>query len=382
MSFNPIDLKLGYFKVFKAYNLTKCITSTVEQEGQLVCASPFTEGLEKTFSFSKAGWKDSSNRAKGSLIDLLADLSGYDREAPEVLGLGLELGIDISKKRKSVYTFADLIGMDLPVPQTWLGGFVGAGEATLIVSLPGVGKTWFTLAIAQCLASGKQKLGPWQPTVKKKTLIVDFEMGPMRLRQRLEALRRGYGIVGAEDDIGILSPELCMRSGLTFTDLAQPEQIKMLHDALADYDAVIIDNINAAYPTSEDDENGPKFWGNPQNLVMSIRQTGKACIMVHHATKGDPKNPAGSGRNTRFFDNVLALVDATDYSKTDTKKISIHIKKCRHFPSTRENQPELELRDFQGGTYWSIVEGMNVPYNSLPDVQKSLNWVEKDGIPW
>lgn len=374
--------RLAYSRVFKKFGLVKCIANFKETETGLSTISPVEPSEKLTFHITASGWRDNAVSKKGDILDLIADLAKVDRQAPEVFGLALEAGVEPTRKRKLVYSLSELMEMDLPVPQTWLGGFIGAGEATLIVSLPGVGKTWFTLAVAQCLASGTQKLGPWKPAAKKRTLIVDFEMGAMRLRHRLDAIRRGYNLVDTDDDIGILCPELCARQSLSFGDLGQPDQLKVLHEALKDFDCVIIDNVNAAYPNAVDDENGPKFWSQPQNLVMSIRQTGKACIMVHHATKGDPKNPAGSGRNTRFFDNVLALVDETDYTKTDNKKIKVYIKKSRHFPISRENQPEMELRDFQGGTYWALVNDPNIRFEEFTEPRKDLSNNLEDGIPW
>ena len=280
---------------------------------------------------------------------------------------------------KLVYSYSDLLGLDLPEPQTWLGGFVGPGEATLVVALPGVGKTWFTMAIAQVLADGSHSLGPWKPRTKAKTLLVDFEMGPVRIRQRLEALRKGYGLDNTTNAIGILCPELVMKCGSTFNDLAQPEQLRILNDAVKDFDVVVIDNVNAAYPTSEDDENSPRFWAGPQSLVLALRQLNKATLFVHHATKGDPKNPAGSGKNVRFFDNVLALVDSTDYTKSDTKRIKVHIRKCRHFPISRENQPELELQDVGSGCFWAQV-GEQVFPEFKRDVNLDLDWKEEKDV--
>lgn len=306
-----------------------------------------------------------------------------------VLGHSKDAVIGLHQTAQQVYpiklvtTYAELLSLDLPEPSTWMGGFVAPGEATLIVALPGVGKTWFTLAIAQCLADGKQPLGPWRPEAKLKTLIVDFEMGPMRVRQRLEALRKGYGLSDeVAEQIGLICPELTLETGIMFNDLGQPEQVKILMDAMQSFDLVIIDNVNAAYPSAEDDENSPKFWVQPQALVMALKRLNKACIMVHHATKGDPKNPAGSGKNIRFFDNVMALVDETDYAKTDRKKIKFWFKKSRNFALAREMQPEMELQDMAQGTYWAMAQSAMV----LPEIKRDraldLNWVDKDDIPW
>jgi 5S rRNA maturation endonuclease (ribonuclease M5) len=269
---------------------------------------------------------------------------------------------------KAVYSYGELLNLDLPEPKTWLGGFVAPREATLIVALPGVGKTWFTMAIAQVLADGSHSLGPWKPKIKAKTLIVDFEMSAARIRERLEKIRRGYGLDNTLDDIGILCPELCLKCGIMFNDLGAPEQQRILHDAIKDYDVVVVDNINAAYPNSEDDENSPKFWAGPQALVLALRQLEKAVLFVHHATKGDPKNPAGSGKNVRFFDNVLALCDVTDYSKSDVKRIKVHVRKSRNFPISRETQPELELQDIGQGAFWASVGENVLPQEFRRDV--------------
>ena len=294
---------------------------------------------------------------------------------PEIVG-------QLKKDAKQLYpiklvtSYNELLQMELPEPVSWMGGFVAPGEATLVVALPGVGKTWFTFAVAQCLADGHQPLGPWEPKAKLRTLIVDFEMGPMRVRQRLEAIRKGYGLASdVTDRIGILSPELAIRNGMAFSDLGQPDQVKLLMDSVADYDLVILDNVNGAYPSAEEDENSPKFWVQPQALVMALKRLGKASIIVHHSTKGDPRNPAGSGKNVRFFDNVLALVDVTDYEKTDQKKVKFWFRKSRNFPASRDMQPELELQDFQGGTYWTSPSGS---FTS----EERLHKKEPYDIPW
>jgi len=379
MDNSTIQAKLFYFAVFKKFNKIKSLTTCLLNGSDYVCSSPFYDGESsaKTFHFGIKGWKDPVAEKEGQPLDLIADLAGIARGSPECDDIATGLGQVVPVYRKTVITLAELKEMDLPEPETWLGGFVAAGEATLVVALPGVGKTWFTMAIAQVLADGHHALGPWKPKAKKKTLIVDFEMQPNRIKQRLEALRKGYGLTDTEESIGILSPDLAARSGFTFNDIGIGEQQKIVLDAMREYDCVIIDNVNAAYPSSEDDENSPKFWKQPQALVLALRSMGKACIMVHHATKGDPKNPAGSGKNTRFFDNVLALCDITDPTKSDDKKIKVHIRKSRNFPISRETQPEMQLADIGSGCYWRETSGM-----VIPEFKRDSNYSENEEKAW
>jgi len=377
-----LKLKIFYQTLFKKLNRIKSCITIEAKDGGFICSSPLVEEDEKSFSFNKDGWQDSIVGAEGNLTDLVCDIIGLARGSVDADEILHNLGLDIPKPNKLVCSYKKLLELDLPTPETWLGGFIAPGEATLIVALPGVGKTWFTMAIAQVLADGHHALGPWKPKAKKKTLLVDFEMQPNRIRQRLESLRKGYGLENTENSIGILSPDLVSRNGGSFSDLDQKEHIKLLHEAVEDYDLIIIDNVNAAYPASPDDENSPKFWMGPQNLVMGLRQLGKATVMVHHATKGDPKNPAGSGKNTRFFDNVIALCDVTDYTRSDIKKIKVHIRKSRNFPIARETQPELELRDIGSGCYWADTSLAASVMDYKRESSFDLNDDNVNAIPW
>ena len=297
----------------------------------------------------------------------------------DATGGGIEEVKALAREGKQIWphkvatSYQELMALDLPDPITWMGGFIGPSEATLLVALPGVGKTWFALACAMALADGNTAIGPYKPEAKLRVLIVDFEMGPVRLRQRLEALRSGYGI-GAEvfDQIGIMSPELCQLNNLSFDELAKEETEKMLLAQAQEYDLIIIDNINAAYTMSEEDENSPKFWVKPQTLAFALKRANKASMFIHHATKGNPKNPAGSGKNTRFFDNVIALVDM-EQEEIDQKVIKVHFNKSRNFYASKSMQPELQLMSIGNRTYWndrSSLYGKSLPF----EPGSGINW--------
>jgi len=310
-----------------------------------------------------------NNKPVKDITDYLEATKGGETEVKDLIRQGRQLW-----PTKVVTSYGDLMQMDLPEPETWMAGFISPSEATLLVALPGVGKTWFALACALALADGKQAIGPYIPKKKCNILLVDFEMGPVRLRQRLEALRQGYGLeADIMEQIGILSPELCSLNNLTFQELGMPETEKLLINASQGYDVVIIDNINAAYSMSEDDENSPKFWVKPQGLTFALKRAGKASMMIHHATKGNPQNPAGSGKNTRFFDNVIALVDTTPEEDFDSKRVKVHFKKSRNFFPDKAMQPELSLQSMGNRTFWN-------DYSS--GLNKSFQKEEKDAIRW
>ena len=95
------------------------------------------------------------------------------------------------------------------------------------------------------------------------------------------------------------------------------------------------------------------------------------CII---AQREIPRTLPDREKNVRFFDNVIALVDTTDYTKSDTKRIKVHIRKSRNFPICRENQPELELQDIGSGAYWAQVGEAAFPQEFKRDMELNLDW--------
>jgi len=95
----------------------------------------------------------------------------------------------IASPRRTMYTAAELLSMDIPGPRWVVEGIVPEG-LTLLAGKPKIGKSWLCLQLALLVAGGGPGLGTYMAPIGD-VLYLALEDSTRRLRQRLDALLSG-----------------------------------------------------------------------------------------------------------------------------------------------------------------------------------------------
>lgn len=185
-------------------------------------------------------------------------------------------------------------------------GMLAQGDLSLITAGSKSFKSWLALQIALCTANGIPFLN--RQTAPTKTLVLNFELKPASINNRLGAIAHRLK---------------CGRKNLTILNLRN----KPITPAFLDYltrlikeqgfGLVIIDPLYALYGVveSENVENSnPAMTELLSTIRAACEQAGAAAIIVHHHAKGDSSTKAsidrasGAGALGRFPDFVMSLV--------------------------------------------------------------------------
>lgn len=167
-------------------------------------------------------------------------------------------------------------------------------------------KTWMTMTMALCIATGKEFLG--NATIKKRVLYVDLEMNPDVFTLRLQMICKAHGITLEKGAFSYLS----LRGKLHDLNTSKEIIDKLLPVARKDGAEVIV--IDPVYKVNLDgDENSARdqtrlFKG----LDVFTSQLGASLIIVDHFGKGDQseKDPLDTirGSSAKAGDLDAALI--------------------------------------------------------------------------
>lgn len=174
----------------------------------------------------------------------------------------------------------------------------------------GVGKSMFTLSIAIAVAGGGSYLG-WSAPKPRKVLVIDGEMDVQDLKERAALLLNALDDVDAGQGSGNLHflARQDQTIGSTFPDLADPAQHSVILDMVERTGAelVVLDNFSTL--ATVDDENAASAFNPILDLLAQLKLRNAACILVHHARKGQVKEGAyrGSSKLGVVFNSITSL---------------------------------------------------------------------------
>lgn len=202
--------------------------------------------------------------------------------------------------RSEVYEGVDLKrvhGIIEPPSFFYADWFCTLDRLTIISAPPGVGKTYFCLAMALAMSRGAPFLGePYNFARPLKVAYIDVEMGGMVMLHRLKSLVRGL-------DLGDRFPDgnlklYCLGDGLPEQfDFASPEGQYWVSGMIDEVepDVVIADpliNLLGKRVSEKDNKEMNEFF------ISSVKShTGVNWFVCHHENKGGEFDAAGKRRN-------------------------------------------------------------------------------------
>ena len=145
--------------------------------------------------------------------------------------------------------------------------FCAAGQVTMLVGDPGVGKSWVALGAASAAALGTPFLG--MHTQPRSSVLIDAENGPMEMHRRLKALKFFESIKVAD-----IQPGFDFEHSLDYlADACAPAHCGIL----------ILDSMRTIWGG---DENESKAVTNCLTQLQQLARTANiAIVVIHHTNK-------------------------------------------------------------------------------------------------
>jgi archaellum biogenesis ATPase FlaH len=216
-------------------------------------------------------------------------------------------------------------------PIKWVvENLISEGSVTLLYGEAGSKKTYFSLDIAVCVASGQGFLD--FPTNQCNVLYIDEESGLRRLMRRLALVLRGHSI---REDIPLYGTSLDQLNLVKENDVENLKRLILEHEA----GLVFIDALADVIPDA--DENSvkdiqPIF----QRLRKIAEETNASIIIIHHTNKH------GNYRGSTAMGGAVDLMLSIE-SKHNSPNIDIKSEKVRdvepfqlsaviHFPEDKD----------------------------------------------
>ena len=265
-------------------------------------------------------------RHNGDFTAAAADLlaHGYGKPKEAALGVALNLkptasapgtgqaaGTGQANDDDEFMDACDILEKYTELRPVLIDGYLRVGEIMNLIAAPKTGKTWFVLALAIHVATGRDWLG--HTCNAGRVLIIDNELHRETSSQRLRIVLKALGIPPSE-----------IRGRITFWHLRG--KWKSVHEigARADwfreqgYKLIITDAFYRALPAGTDENDNGAIAGIYNAMDVYAQRIGCAFIFIHHTAKGNQSQKsvtdvgAGAGAQSRAADTHMTLREHKD----------------------------------------------------------------------
>jgi putative DNA primase/helicase len=249
-------------------------------------------------------------------------------------------------------TSAELGSLVLKPRVPLLGGWLCESDYGIIFGARGVAKTWYSLMIANAVATGGT-IGEWTADAPKKVLFIDGEMPADMIRDRL----LGFG---GTENITLLNHEILFdRTQKVINVTSKSQQDALLQLCIqTGFKLLILDNLSVcAFGIKENDS---FEWEQLHRWLLQFRRHGIAVILLHHAGK------TGQIRGTTKREDaaawVISLTDAKERSedKRGSRFISYFAKQSRNCMNTPAYEWHVVLEDGRVDINWKLAHGSDL----------------------
>lgn len=244
------------------------------------------------------------------------------------------------------YTLREYLQRKIPKPVPLLGNVVVEGEITWLWSWRGLAKTWLTMSAAVAVASGTDLL-IWKAPRPRKTLLIDGEMAPYDIGERLARLAKSSMADAVADNLRIVSA--MDQDDEPLEPLDTPRGQEQVEPLVEQADAIFIDNRGTLFEAREMDGSD---WGRAQSWLLSLRRRGKAVFVNDHAGKGGEL--FGTSLVERIVNTSLKLSRPPDYRAQDGARVLVEYRKGRSIHGEGVEPFEAWLqKDERGCEVWT-----------------------------
>ena len=211
-------------------------------------------------------------------------------------------------------SLGSLLALDLPPREYLIAPWLRQGESAMIYAPTGVGKSMFALSLALAIAGGGSFLDCNAPK-PRTVLYVDGEMPIDDIQERAAMLLPSVGgdpEAASRNMIFMARQYQDQNADMEFPDLATEQGrdaiLQMARKKGAEL--VILDNLSTL--ATIDDENSASAFNAPVAFLLKMKQAGLACILIHHAGKGNSGTYRGSSKIATTFEVIIGLSKHSD----------------------------------------------------------------------
>ena len=209
--------------------------------------------------------------------------------APQVLSMGL----------------GAFLGEPISAPEPLIEGILSSDGSGWIAGEEKLGKTFYALEEALCLALGRHVCGRFPVPMRQRVLVIEEEDSPTRVRTRIEGLLRGYGL---KPDDPTLREELSawfqvgVWRGFTLDD---SDMLLSLARAIKQFRPTVV-YVDALRKVTTRDLNKADEANKMLHALDAMRRT-YGCLfrIVHHYRKG--QNGYRTGRGSQEISGSYVL---------------------------------------------------------------------------
>lgn len=250
-------------------------------------------------------------------------------------------------------TAGELVQKTFKERTSFLNPWLLQGTLSMVHAWRGVGKTFFSLAIAQAVASGSKFL-KWNAPGKRRVIYFDGEMGESRIKDRLIKVDSAASFSAGNDDIAFINFEHC---GGVIWNLADRAHQQHYTKAIQGFDLVVIDNISTCVrPLPRETEK--EAWLRVQQWAITQRSAGKSVLFVHHSGKNGTQR--GISDREDALDTVIHLKRSEgEFSATEGTSFELHFEKSRDFWGQEAESLFIELVALDDGSLKWLWQPLN-----------------------
>lgn len=246
----------------------------------------------------------------------------------------------------------DLLKRDLPPVEYVFEPLLSVKGIGMIFAPRGMGKTLFTMQLAHVVAAGLPEFFCWPIAKRRRVVLVDGELHCSTLKERGKMIAEINGLdrlpPDMDDWLQFVSRDFQKEVRPKINTIEGRHQIEAL---LAPTDLLILDNLSALSPSS--DEKETEDWADIGDWLINLSWHGISTVFVHHAGKSGEQR--GSSKREDLLDFVLKLRKPSDYEAQEGMRVEVHLDKKRYpLTSAAQGQPfEVALvADADGRPQW------------------------------
>ncbi|AOW76886.1 hypothetical protein A3Q34_08480 [Colwellia sp. PAMC 20917] len=186
---------------------------------------------------------------------------------------------DISNKTKISTCINEILNKKIIPPCVIIPNFLVGGESTMLCSLAGDAKTFFSQYSAACIATGSKFLGTTIDEAQS-VLYIDSELSEYQIQQRFKLIYNSLGVSPKEGFLKIIHKR-SFKGGMP--DLSSKAGFEKLKPEIENSKVIILDNISSLYRSAE--ETVQNDWNFYNDCLDELRALDKAVLVLHHTDK-------------------------------------------------------------------------------------------------
>lgn len=260
-----------------------------------------------------------------------------------LIGDSTKCPVDLSK---ALVNYTDLLALEIPERPRYLPWLLE--RSTVMVFGPrGIGKTFFQLALAVALTTGKS-LWKWECPAPVGVLYVDGEMQLDELRQRTTALMDVPPVAPLIFLTGQLVYERCDGKDLSLSSDSMRQEVVKILDARPEIRVLILDNISCLFSGINEDKK--QDWEPNNAWLIRLRHRGITTILVHHAGKGGQQR--GTSGREDSLDTVIQLAKPNGVDAREGCHFELSFEKNRSVTGDPVAPLDVRLLTVNDGLQW------------------------------